>query len=64
LDFVASGEGELPPLAELIPSRAEVKSIKGAPDRDFERAQMSWLLAIVAGALFIEWIVRRVNRLA
>ena len=31
---------------------------------DFARAQMSWLLAIIAGSLFIEWIVRRLNRLA
>jgi hypothetical protein len=25
---------------------------------------MQWLLGIVAGALFLEWIVRRLHRLA
>lgn len=64
LDLAAHGDDELPPLATLIPNRAEVKVLKGAPDRDFARAQMHWLLAIIAGALFLEWIVRRLNRLA
>jgi hypothetical protein len=41
-----------------------VKLVKGAPDRDSARAQTHWLLGIVAGSLFIEWIVRRLNRLA
>jgi uncharacterized ParB-like nuclease family protein len=63
-ELAARGDGELQPLAALIPSRAEVKLLKGAPDQEFAQSQMSWLLGIVAGALFLEWIVRRVNRLA
>lgn len=51
-------------LGKAIPSRAEVKLLKGAPDKAFEQRQMTWLLGVIAGALFIEWIVRRLNRLA
>ena len=34
------------------------------PDKEFAKAQMHWLLGVIAGSLFIEWIVRRLNRLA
>jgi hypothetical protein len=64
LDAAIRGDDALKPLAQTIESRAEVKLIKGAPDQDFARAQMQWLLAIIAGSLFLEWIVRRLNRLA
>ncbi|HVT29951.1 MAG TPA: hypothetical protein VHE81_18180 [Lacipirellulaceae bacterium] len=58
------GAAKTPPLADVVKSRAEVKLVKGAPDKDFARAQMHWLLGIIAGSLFLEWIVRRLNRLA
>lgn len=64
LDDAAYGDGELVPLAEAIPSRAEVQLVKGTPDREFAERQMNWLLVVIAGALFVEWIIRRVNRLA
>ena len=54
----------LKPLSQAIASRAEVKLLKGAPDQEFAQAQMQWLLAMIAGSLFMEWIVRRLNRLA
>jgi hypothetical protein len=63
-DAAVHGEGDAKPLAESIASRAEVKLLKGAPDERFAKAQMQWLLALVAGSLFLEWIVRRLNRLA
>ena len=64
LDAAIHGEGATPPIGEAIKSRSEVKLVKGAPDKDFAKAQMQWLLALIAGSLFAEWIVRRVNRLA
>jgi hypothetical protein len=64
LEAAIHGDGSLKPLSQVLPSRAEVKLVKGAPDEDFARAQMQWLLAIIAGSLFVEWIVRRLNRLA
>lgn len=64
LDAAIRGDGALKPLSEAIASRAEVKLVKGAPDKKFAEAQMNWLLGVIAGSLFIEWIVRRLNRLA
>ena len=64
LDTAVRGDQSTQPLSKVIKSRAEVKLVKGAPDKDFARAQMSWLLGIIAGSLFIEWIIRRLNRLA
>lgn len=64
LSAAIHGEGATPPLGQAIKSRAEVKVVKGAPDKDFAKAQMHWLLGVIAGSLFLEWIVRRLNRLA
>jgi hypothetical protein len=64
LNVAIHGDDAFKPLAPAIESRAEVKLIKGAPDQGFARAQMQWLLAVIAGSLFSEWIVRRLNRLA
>jgi hypothetical protein len=58
------GDGPQKPLAQTIRSRAERKPIKGTPDQDFAEMQMRWLLGVIAGALCLEWIVRRLNRLA
>jgi hypothetical protein len=58
------GDGEQKPIPESIKSRSEVKLLKGAPDQQFARSQSQWLLALVAGSLFAEWIVRRLSRLA
>ncbi len=64
LDTAIHGDKSTPPLSQAIKSRAEVKLVKGAPDKEFAKAQMHWLLGIIAGSLFVEWIVRRLNRLA
>jgi hypothetical protein len=64
LNAAIHGEGNMPPLGQAIKSRAEVKLVKGAPDKQFALSQMRWLLGIIAGALFAEWILRRINRLA
>ena len=60
----AYGDDQIEPLATLIESRAETMFIKGAPDEQFARWQMQWLLGVIAGSLFIEWIIRRLSRLA
>jgi hypothetical protein len=64
LELAAFGDADTVPLGQVIPSRAEVKLLKGAPDKEFAETQMTLLLGMIAGALFIEWIVRRLNRLA
>lgn len=64
LDTAVRGDADRKPLADVIQNRAEVKLLKGAPDRQFAQTQMEWLLGIIAGSLFLEWIIRRINRLA
>jgi hypothetical protein len=64
LELAAYGDNDVLSLGQTIPSRAEVKLLKGAPDKAFAERQMTWLLGVIAGALFIEWTVRRLNRLA
>lgn len=64
LELAAYGDAGTMALGKAIPSRAEVKLLKGAPDKQFAQMQMTWLLGVIAGALFIEWIIRRLNRLA
>ena len=63
-DAAIHGDEGVKPLSEAIQSRAEVKLLKGAPDQEFAKPQMQWLLGVIAGSLFLEWIVRRLNRLA
>jgi hypothetical protein len=63
-DAAIRGDENVKSLAEMIPSRAEVKLLKGAPDQQFAQMQMEWLMGVIAGSLFLEWIVRRLNRLA
>jgi hypothetical protein len=63
-DTAIHGEADVKSLADAIPSRAEVKLLKGAPDQQFAQMQMQWLLGVIAGSLFLEWVVRRLNRLA
>jgi hypothetical protein len=58
------GDRATPALSQAIQSRAEVKIVKGTPDKEFAKAQMHWLLGLIAGSLFLEWIMRRLNRLA
>jgi hypothetical protein len=64
LQLAAYGDAGTMALSKVIPSRTEVNVLTGAPDKLFEKKQMTWLLGVIAGALFIEWIVRRLNRLA
>jgi hypothetical protein len=64
LSAAIRGHQGVKPLSQAIPSRAEVKVLKGAPDQQFAQTQMKWLLGTIAGSLFLEWILRRLNRLA
>jgi hypothetical protein len=38
--------------------------LPGTPDRNFERQLMLWLMGWIAGLLCLEWLLRRLNRLA
>jgi len=51
-------------LAGAIKPQDQVNVLPGTPDRAFERQLMSWLLGIICGVLCIEWLLRRLSKLA
>ncbi|MBX3434030.1 MAG: hypothetical protein KF847_11970 [Pirellulales bacterium] len=57
------GEGT-PAVATLIPSRAETKTVRGKPDSAFTELLNKTLLGVICGALLLEWLLRRLYRLA
>lgn len=59
----AAVAGETPLAASLISKRRET-FLPGTPDRDFQQRLRSWLLALIVGALSLEWLIRRLNKLA
>jgi hypothetical protein len=60
----ALGERGTIPLAKRIAAKDQVTFLPGTPDRRFERRLMSWLMAMICGALSLEWLLRRLYKLA
>lgn len=61
---VAEGTSAAPPLADLFPSREESRLVYGKPDEQFALRWSQGLLAVICGSLFLEWLTRRLTRLA
>lgn len=57
------GGGSTPLVSELKP-QDQITYLPGLPDPDFERRLMAWLMALICGALSLEWLFRRLSRLA
>jgi hypothetical protein len=64
LTAAVAGTNDLKPVSELIESRAETRTLRGTPDSDFTEWLNTILLAVIAGALCSEWLLRRMMRLA
>ena len=58
------GTENQPPLAQLLESRAEEKTLRGKPDPDFIEWLNRILLAVICGSLCVEWFLRRLMKLA
>jgi hypothetical protein len=58
------GATGVPPVAELLPSRAETKIRVGKPDEKFTENVNRALLGVICGALCLEWLLRRLLKLA
>jgi hypothetical protein len=56
--------GGQPPLTRVLQPQDQVAYLPGLPDVDFERRLMTWLMAVICGALAFEWLLRRLSRLA
>lgn len=54
----------LPPLAKQLQDRTETTYLAGVTDREFEFDWMRGLLIVIAGALSLEWLIRRLSKLA
>jgi hypothetical protein len=62
-DAVLGSRG-VPPLVKQLHDRTETTYLAGVTDRDFEFNWMRSLLAVIAGALCLEWLIRRLSKLA
>jgi hypothetical protein len=52
------------PLTRALTPQDQVTYLPGTRDRAFDLRLMSWLMAVICGALSLEWLLRRLNRLA
>ncbi|MFP6575525.1 MAG: VWA domain-containing protein [Pirellulaceae bacterium] len=52
------------PLASHLEPQDQQTTLPGTPDPDFEEKLMAWLIALICGALCLEWLIRRLARLA
>jgi hypothetical protein len=51
-------------LVNLIKPQDQVTVLPGTPDRNFERLLMGWLIGLICGVLCVEWLLRRLSKLA
>jgi hypothetical protein len=52
------------PLVKALQAQDYVSYLPGTPDREFDRRLMTWLLVLICGVLSLEWLVRRLSKLA
>jgi hypothetical protein len=62
--LAAAGASGLPSVAELLPSRAVTQTRIGKPDEAFAERVNQALLGVICGALCLEWLFRRLLKLA
>ncbi len=59
-----SGSAQDPDVISLLVPQDQQVRLPGTPDRQFKLRLHAWLMALVAGALAVEWTLRRLSRLA
>jgi len=62
--LVSSNNEEGQSLSESIVARDQEAQLPGTPDKDFEEMLMGWLIALISGILCVEWVIRRLCKLA
>ncbi|MFN0016889.1 MAG: hypothetical protein ACKVP0_01450 [Pirellulaceae bacterium] len=60
---VGRGAGQ-PGIASQLKSQDQVTPLPGTPDRKFEQLLMTWLMGLICGVLCLEWLLRRLSKLA
>jgi hypothetical protein len=63
--LLGTGSPEQPlPLVAAIEPRDQTNYLPGAPDRVFQQRLMGILMALIVGCLSLEWLIRRLSKLA
>ncbi|HRX82360.1 MAG TPA: hypothetical protein P5307_25010, partial [Pirellulaceae bacterium] len=52
------------PISSLLDPQDQVTYLSGTPDKQFERVLMTWLMGLICGVLCLEWLIRRLSKLA
>ena len=60
----ALGQRQTAALHAQIRSKDQVTYLPGTPDNRFDSQLMGWLLTLVCGCLSLEWLIRRIYKLA
>ncbi|MBC7854395.1 MAG: VWA domain-containing protein, partial [Pirellulaceae bacterium] len=60
---VGRGSGQ-PGIASQLKAQDQVTPLPGTPDRRFEQLLMTWLMGLICGVLCLEWLLRRLSKLA
>jgi hypothetical protein len=61
---VGQASSSRPSIVNLMKPQDQVTPLPGTPDRSFEQQLMGWLLGVICGALCLEWLLRRLSKLA
>jgi hypothetical protein len=64
MDAAANRQGAGRSLAGVIEPQDQVTFLRGTPDKNFEKLLMTWLMGLLCGVLSLEWLIRRLSRLA
>jgi hypothetical protein len=63
-DSIAAALGSLEPLVSRLRDRTKTVILTAAPDPAWEEAWLRWLMIGICGALCLEWLIRRIYKLA
>jgi len=63
-DSIGTTSASKSSLPQSIESRDQTNYLPGSPDREFQQRLMGILMALIVGCLSMEWLIRRLSRLA
>ncbi|MFO0904119.1 MAG: hypothetical protein U0939_14040 [Pirellulales bacterium] len=64
MDAALNRDGRGASVAQTLEPQDQTTYLPGTPDRDFERHLMGWLMGLICGVLSLEWLIRRLSKLA
>ena len=63
LTQMAGGDGKAP-LVSRLSDRTETTYLLDSPSLEWDRWWMRWMMGVICGCLLLEWLIRRLSRLA